>query len=81
MNQGVLFDVASNEDNAVKYVGHGKSYRVFEGEKEFVCKVNDDKTETLTLRRIYIWNHCCPVNFGAISISYLITCPPTCSFA
>ena len=30
------------------------------------------------------WNmqsHCCPVNSGVISSSYLITCPPTCSFA
>ncbi|MBL7217438.1 MAG: PAS domain S-box protein [Desulfobacteraceae bacterium] len=25
--------------------------------------------------------HCCPVNSLAISSSYLITCPPTCSFA
>ena len=36
-----------------------------------------------------VWNttqdyngyHCCPVNSGVISISYIITCPPTCSFA
>jgi len=25
--------------------------------------------------------HCCPVNFGAISTGYLITCHPTCNFA
>jgi len=29
----------------------------------------------------YINDHCCPVNPGVISSSYLITCLPTCSFA
>ena len=38
---------------------NGKSYRVFEGEKEFVCKIDDEKTETLTLRRVHIWNVSC----------------------
>ena len=29
----------------------------------------------------YNRDHCCPVNFRAISTGYLITCPPTCNFA
>jgi len=33
-----------------------KSYRVFEGDKDFICDVDDGKTERLTLRRVYIWN-------------------------
>ena len=33
---------------------NGKVYRVFEGEKEFVWDVDNDKSETLRL--IYIWN-------------------------
>ena len=33
---------------------NGKAYRVFEGEKEFVWDVDNDKSETLRL--IYIWN-------------------------
>ncbi len=38
---------------------NGKSYRVFEGEKQFTHE-NDDKTnENFTLRRIYIWNVSC----------------------
>ena len=36
-----------------------------------------DKVRTYT----YIYDHCCPVNSGVISSSYLITCPPTCNFA
>ena len=35
---------------------NGKEYRIFEGEKEFVYGVDNKKTESLTLRRIYIWN-------------------------
>jgi len=35
---------------------NGKLYRAFEGEKEFVCDVDNDKSESLTLRRVYIWN-------------------------
>ena len=35
---------------------NGKSYRVFEGEKEFTCDVDKKKTEILTIRRVYIWN-------------------------
>jgi len=33
-----------------------KLYRVFEGEKEFVCDVDNNKSESLMLRRVYIWN-------------------------
>jgi len=35
---------------------NGKLYRVFEGEKEFVYHVDDEKSESLRLRRVYIWN-------------------------
>jgi transposase-like protein len=35
---------------------NGKLYRVFEGEKAFVCHLDDEKPESLTLRRVYIWN-------------------------
>ena len=35
---------------------NGKLYRVFEGEKKFVCDVDNDKSENLTLRHVYIWN-------------------------
>ena len=46
---------------------NGKSYRVFEGEKDFFRKVDDEKTETLTLRRIYIWNVSCNRRTCALS--------------
>ena len=39
----------------MKFSLNGKSYQVFEGEKVFVCDI-DEKSESLTLRRIYIWN-------------------------
>lgn len=35
---------------------NGKVYRVFEGEKPFTHKLENDRTETFALRRIYIWN-------------------------
>ena len=38
---------------------NGKSYRAFEAEKEFICNVDGEKAESLTLRRIYIWNVSC----------------------
>ena len=34
---------------------NNKSYSIFEGEKTFTFK-QDDETQTLTLRRIYLWN-------------------------
>ncbi len=46
---------------------NGKPYRVFEGEKDFFRKVDDEKTETLTLRRIYIWNVSCNRRTCALS--------------
>ena len=33
-----------------------KSYRMFEVEKVFTCDVDEKKTETLTIRRVYLWN-------------------------
>ena len=39
-----------------KFSLNGKLYRVFEGDKEFVFDVDDEKSESLTLRRVYIWN-------------------------
>ena len=35
---------------------NGKVYRVFEGEKTFTHKLENDQSETFALRRIYIWN-------------------------
>ena len=46
---------------------NGKSYRVFEREKEFVCNADGDKTEILTLRLIYIWNVSCDRRTCALS--------------
>jgi len=46
---------------------NGKSYRVFEGKKEFTCNVDDEKTENLTLRRVYIWNVSCSRRTCALS--------------
>ena len=39
----------------VEFSLNGKSYQIFEGEKVFVCDI-DEKSESLTLRRVYIWN-------------------------
>ena len=38
------------------FILNGKSYQVFEGEKAFVCDIDEKKTEMLTLRRVYVWN-------------------------
>ena len=38
------------------FILNGKSYQVFEGEKAFVCDIDEKKTEILTLRRVYVWN-------------------------
>jgi len=46
---------------------NGKSYRVFEGEKEFTCNVDNKKAEILTLRRVYIWNVFCNRRTCALS--------------
>lgn len=46
---------------------NGKLYRVFEGQKEFTCNIGDEKTENLTLRRIYIWNVSCSRRTCALS--------------
>ncbi|MFO7970712.1 MAG: hypothetical protein R6U40_03065 [Desulfobacterales bacterium] len=46
---------------------NGKSYRIFEGEKAFICKANDAKNESLTLRQIYIWNVSCDRRTCALS--------------
>ena len=46
---------------------NGKSYRVFEAEKEFICNVDGEKAESLTLRRIYIWNVSCSRRTCALS--------------
>ncbi len=46
---------------------NGKSYRVFEGEKEFICNVDGEKAEILTLRLIYIWNVSCDRRTCALS--------------
>jgi len=46
---------------------NGKSYQAFEGEKELVCNVDNEKTEILTLRRIYIWNVSCDRRTCALS--------------
>jgi len=46
---------------------NGKSYRVFEAEKEFICNIDGEKTESLTLRRIYIWNVSCSRRTCALS--------------
>jgi hypothetical protein len=35
---------------------NNKSYSIFEGEKTFTLKQDDNTTQTLTLRRIYLWN-------------------------
>jgi len=39
-----------------KFSLNNKSYRIFEGDKVFTCDVDEKKTETLTIRRVYIWN-------------------------
>ena len=36
-----------------------KLYRVFEGEKAFTHNIDDQRSESFTLRRIYIWNVSC----------------------
>lgn len=46
---------------------NGKSYRVFEAEKAFSCDVDDEEAESLTLRRIYIWNVSCSRRTCALS--------------
>ncbi len=35
---------------------NNKNYSIFEGEKTFTLKQDDKTTQTLTLRRIYLWN-------------------------
>ena len=35
---------------------NNKTYRVFEGEKTFTYRLEDDREQSFTLRRIYIWN-------------------------
>ena len=35
---------------------NNKKYRIFEGEKKFTLKVENDETKTITLRKIYLWN-------------------------
>jgi len=47
---------ALDEEFTGEFSLNDKSYRVFEGEKEFVCDIDDEKPESLTLRRVYIWN-------------------------
>jgi hypothetical protein len=38
---------------------NGKTYKVFEGEKQFTHNIDKQNQESFTLRRIYIWNVSC----------------------
>lgn len=38
---------------------NGKTYRVFEGEKQFTHHIDNQQPESFTLRRIYVWNVSC----------------------
>jgi hypothetical protein len=38
---------------------NGKTYKTFEGEKQFTHKIDEKGEESFTLRRIYIWNVTC----------------------
>jgi DNA-binding XRE family transcriptional regulator len=38
---------------------NGKTYKVFEGEKQFTHNIDEQNQEIFTLRRIYIWNVSC----------------------
>ena len=38
---------------------NGKTYKTFEGEKQFMHNIDDKHQESFTLRRIYIWNVSC----------------------
>ena len=53
---------------------------VFRGLK-FESDTDMGEKDSFRSDTIYTKYHCCPVNSGVISDSYLFTCPPTCSFA
>lgn len=48
---------------------NGKTYKVFEGEKQFTHNIDEQNQENFTLRRIYIWNVSC--NRRTCALAYI----------
>lgn len=48
---------------------NGKTYKVFEGEKQFTHNIDDQNKTSFTLRRIYIWNLSC--NRRTCALAYI----------
>jgi len=78
LTMGSLYNYINTKEDIIYFV-YDYITKVLRDEVRYAIADMTDPEERLktALRQ----NHCCPVNSGAISSSYLFTCSPTCSFA